>query len=55
MDAPNELQHLDMIWSIVLESEVQEVSENAINLLVYIHLSVDTVHTTEEQRCSYVQ
>ena len=44
-----------MIWSIVLESEVPEVSRNAINLLVYTHLSVDTVHTTEEQRYSYVQ
>ena len=55
MEDPSELQHLDMIWSIVLESEVEEVSTNAINLLVYTHISVDTVHTSEEQRSSYVQ
>ena len=55
MEDPNELQHLDMIWSIVLESEVKEVFENAIDLLVYCYLSIDTVHTTEEQRSSYAQ
>jgi len=43
-----------MIWSIVLESEVADVYTNAINLLVYSHVSVDTVHTTEEQRSDYV-
>ena len=55
MEDPSQLQHLDMIWSIVLESEIEEVYTNAINLLVYSHLSVDTVHTSEEQRNAYLQ
>lgn len=47
--------HLDMIWSIVLESEVTDVYTNAINLLVYSYLSVDQEHTSEQQRSEYVQ
>ena len=55
MDDPASLEHLNMIWSIVLESEVEELYTNAINLLVYSHISVDSVHTTEEQRSAYMQ
>jgi len=40
--------HLNMIWSIVLESEVEEVYNPAIDLLVDSYLSTETNSTSEE-------
>lgn len=42
--------HLDIVWKIVLESEVKEVYQSAINLLVYSHLATSNSHYSEEQR-----
>ena len=47
---PASLQHLDIIWQIVLQSEVKSVYEPAINLLVYSHLSTEGSRYSEEQR-----
>jgi len=47
---PSQLLHLDMIWSIVLESQIEEVYKPAINLLVYSYLSLETVNQSEEAR-----
>ena len=55
MDDPSDLQHLDMIWSIVLESEVEEVYTDAIHLLVYSYLSIESTNTSEEKRSAYLQ
>jgi len=51
---PQELSHLSIIWSIVLESEVEEVYNPAINLLVYSHLSNETLQDAEEKRSGYM-
>lgn len=52
---PAQLLHMHIIWSIVLESEVKEVYEPAINLLVHSHLSFyDEKMTSEEQRIAYL-
>ncbi len=52
---PSDLLHLNMIWSIVLESEIQDVYTPAINLLVYCYLSLDTVNQSEESRAAKIQ
>ena len=54
MDEPTKLMHLNMIWSIVLESHVEEVYTNAIDLLVNSYLSVETTRISEESRSGYL-
>jgi len=52
---PAELVHLDIIWSIVLASEVKEVYEPAIKLLVHSHLAFQEARgVSEEQRVAYL-
>ena len=55
MGDPTKLHHLDIIWQIVLESNVKQVYESAIDLLVYSHLSVETTKFTSEDRSGYVK
>ena len=45
---PAELEHLDIIWQIVLRSELEEVVKPAMSLLVFSHLAVESQHTAEE-------
>ena len=55
MQDPSELLHLNMIWSIVLESEVEEVFTPAINLLVYSYISCETQTNSHEKRSEFIQ
>lgn len=52
---PTKLLHLDIIWSIVLQSEVEEVYVPAINLLVYSQLNVEPAKFSAEVRSGYVR
>lgn len=47
---PVDLQHLDIIWQIVLKSEVEEVYKPAVSLLVYSHLSSENSKSSEVNR-----
>ena len=38
---PEQLEKMDMIWAVVLESEVPEVYNAAIKFLIYTHMSLD--------------
>jgi len=50
---PTLLHHLDIVWSIVLNSEVREVYEPAINLLVYSHIvKYENTATLTEDQCA---
>lgn len=39
---PTQLLFVDMIWSIVLESQVEDVYKAATSLLVFSHLSLES-------------
>ena len=38
---PEQLEKMDIIWAVVLESEVPEVYNAAIKFLIYTHMSLD--------------
>ena len=50
---PKHLKNMQIIWKIVLASEVEEVASSAIRLLVLAHLSVDESFT-EEARVEFL-
>ena len=52
---PNDLTHLDIIWSIVLESEIEQVYKPAVNLLVYSYVSVESSRIMEHERSTFLQ
>jgi len=46
---PANLDQLDLVWSVALECENQEVSQKAINFLIKIHYQID--EDLDDQKC----